>query len=173
MYAVVGCTGCGGYWLLTDPLAQDSATCPTCGKTHQTEKLRTFHESESRAEAVEARSALLADKHDESDQFAEVADAGTMERAIEDGETGVGEREYLERSGLDADEVAEAGDVSGGGSRSRDEIVRDAVESADDRTAILSYATDHGVPESAAEDLLDKLRRRGEVTEAGGTYRLL
>ncbi|MFB6176772.1 MAG: DUF5817 domain-containing protein [Halobaculum sp.] len=173
MYAVVGCTDCGGYWLLTDPESQDSANCPTCGKSHRTEKLRRFYEAADRSAAVQARSKLLADKRDESEQFAELADAGTMERAIEDGETGVDEREYLERSGLDADEVAAAGDVSGGGSRSRDEIVREAVESADDRASIISYATDHGVPESAAEDLLDKLRRRGEVTEAGGSYRLL
>lgn len=173
MYAVVGCTSCGEYWLVTDPDEQDSATCPGCGRTHQTAKLNRFHTSPDRAAAVEARAALLADKRGESDGFAAVPDAGELERAVEDGETGVSEREYLDRSGLDPDAVAEAGDVSSGGSQSRDEIVREAIRESSDRSEATAYATARGVPEDAARDLLERLLRRGEATDAGGELRLL
>jgi len=172
MYAVVGCTECGGYWLLADPDEQDAANCPTCGRTHQTAKLNRFYTSDDRQAAVEIRSRLLAEKRGETEQFEQVADAAELERAVEEG-TGVDDREYLDRSGVDPDAVGEAGDVSGGGSRSRDEIVRAAVAERDDREAVLSYATDHGVPREAATDLLDRLLRRGEATAAGGEIRLL
>jgi len=172
MYAVVGCTDCGGYWLLADPDDQESAQCPTCGRTHQRQKLKRFHTSDDRAAAVEARSRLLARKRGDEAAFDRVGDAAELERAVEEG-TGVDEREYLDRSGLDPEAVSEAGDVSGGGSRSREEIVRDAVADNDDRAAAVAAAVADGVPESAARDLLDRLVRRGEVTEAGGRLRLL
>ncbi|MEZ3144245.1 DUF5817 domain-containing protein [Halobaculum sp. MBLA0143] len=172
MYAVVGCTDCGGYWLLSDPDDQDSAQCPTCGRTHQIQKLKRFHTSPDRDSAVEARSRLLARKRGDEAAFDRVDDAGELERAVEEG-TGVDEREYLDRSGLDADTVSEAGDVSGGSSRSREEILRDAVAEHDDREAAVAEAVADGVPESAATDLLDRLVRRGEATDAGGDLRLL
>lgn len=172
MYAVVGCTDCGSYWLLADPDDQDSAQCPTCGRTHQTQKLKRFHTSSDRASAVEARSRLLARKRGDEAAFDRVGDAAELERAVEEG-TGVDEREYLDRSGLDPEAVSEAGDVSGGGSRSREEIVRDAVADSDDRGAAVAAAVADGVPESAAQGLIDRLVRRGEATEAGGRLRLL
>jgi len=172
MYAVVGCTECGGYWLLADPDDQDTANCPTCGRSHQTGKLKRFYTSDDRQAAVQARSRLLAEKRGETAQFEQVDDAAELERAVEAG-TGVDDREYLDRSGLDADAVAAAGDVSGGSSRSRDEIVRAGVADRDDREGVLSYAVDHGVSRAAAADLLDRLVRRGEATEAGGEIRLL
>jgi hypothetical protein len=173
MYAVVGCTDCGGYWLLEDPETQESATCPTCGRSHQTKKLRRFHTAEDRSEAVQARAQLLADKRDEGDSFAELDHAAVMEQTVEERSSGFDDPDYLERSGLDPKEVADAGDVSSGGSRSRDQIVRDGIDAHDDREAILAYATDHGVPEDAAADLLDKLVRRGDALQSGGRYRLL
>lgn len=175
MYAVVGCTECGTMWLLSDPEASDSATCPRCGRTHQTEKLKRFFESEDRSAAQQARSALLAKKQGDSEAFADVDHVSDLESQVED--AGVDDREYLERSGLDADEVFEAGSKTSnaGSSRSRDEIVRDAVREADEPTedGIVAYATDHGVPDQSARDLLQKLVRRGEASRSGGRYRLL
>lgn len=178
MYAVVGCTECGSYWLLDDPETQVSATCLTCGRRHQTKKLRRFYTAESRAAAVEARAALLAQKRDQTEQFEAVPDAGQLQRQVAEG-TRIDDDEYLDQSGVDPEEAAEAGDVSRERSPSRDEIVRNAVrESSDgggtaDRETILDYATDRGVPRDAAADLLDRLRRRGEATETNGEYRLL
>lgn len=175
MYAVVGCTECGTMWLLSDPDTADSATCPRCSRTHQTAKLKRFFESEDRSAAQQARSALLAKKQGQSEAFAEVDHVSELERQAESG--GIDDREYLERSGLDADEVFEAGadTATASGSRSRDEIVRDAVRTADDATeeGIVAYATDHGVPADATRKLLEKLVRQGEASRSGGRYRLL
>lgn len=176
MYAVVGCSECSNMWLVTDPETSDTAQCSRCGKTHRTAKLKRFFESDDRDAAREARAALLAEKRGDSAAFAEVDHVSELEAAAE--ESGIDDREYLAGSGLDPDEVREAGDHAsgdGGGSRSREEIVRDAVSEADEPTAeaIVDHATDHGVPAEAARDLLTKLTRRGEATESRGRYRLL
>jgi hypothetical protein len=171
MYAVVGCTECGAYWLLTDPKQSDSATCPTCGRRHQTAKLRTFYESEDREAAREARAALLAKKHGNSEAFADVAHVSELEAEVE--ESGLSEEAYLEQSGVDADAVQEAGDTSRERSRSRDEIVRDAVRAGGTEADIVSRAVADGVPRDTATKLLEKLRRQGEVVESGGELRLI
>lgn len=171
MYAVVGCTDCGTYWLLTDPGESDSATCPRCGRRHQTTKLRRFYESENRDDAREARAALLAKKRGDSEAFDAVGHVADLEAAL--GGDALSEEEYLERSGLDPDEVAAAGEVTRGRSRSRDEIVRDGVRASESEAGVLEYAVENGVPRDAASDLLEKLRRRGEVTQSGGSLRLL
>jgi hypothetical protein len=176
MYAVVGCNECANMWLVTDPKTSETAKCSRCGKTHQTAKLKRFFESEDRAAAQEARSALLAKKRGDSAAFAEVDHVSELEAAVED--AGIDDREYLEASGLDADAVDEAGERAeggGGGSRSRTEVVRDAVEAVDDPTesTVVERAAAEGVPADAAREILTRLARRGEVTESNGRYRLL
>ncbi len=175
MYAVVGCSECGNLWLLRDPRTNDSAQCSRCGKTHRTAKLKRLFESDDRAAAREARSALLAKKRGDSEAFATVDHVAELERAVED--AGIDDREYLEGSGLDADAVFEAGTRStdGSTSRTRKEIVREAVRTVDEPTTsrVVAYAIENGVPEGAARDLLEKLVRHGEISESRGQYRLL
>lgn len=171
MYAVVGCTDCGNYWLLADPGENDSATCPRCGRRHRTKKLRTFYASEDREDAREARAALLAKKHGADAAFEEVAHVADLERQVEG--RAVSDAEFLEGSGIDAAEVAAAGDTSTRKSRSRDRVVRDGVRECDTEEEVLAYANENGVPRDAAAKLLETLRRRGEVTESGGSLRLL
>lgn len=172
MYAVVGCSDCGTYWLLSDPDGQDSATCPRCGTRHRVRALRRFFEADDRAAARQARARLLAEKAGDEEAFERAGTVAETERAAD--EAGIDEREYLERSGLDADEVTAAGDVSPDSSRSRDEVVRDALrEGHATEAAVVEYAADHGVPADAARDLLDRLAKRGEATESRGEYRLL
>ncbi|MFD1570974.1 DUF5817 domain-containing protein [Halorubrum laminariae] len=176
MYAVVGCNECAAMWLLSDPQTSDSATCPRCGKTHRTTKLKRFFESDDRAAAREARAALLAKKRDESAAFADVAHVSELEHAVDD--AGVDDDEYLEAAGIDADAVAEAGARAEGGrsdSKSRTEIVRHAVEAADDPTeaAVVERAADHGMSAETARTILEKLTRRGDLSESGGRYRIL
>ena len=178
MYAVVGCNRCGTMWLLADPETSESATCPRCRKTHRTKRLKRFFESEDRAAARQARAALLANKHDDSEAFSEVAHVSELEDRIDD--SGVDDREYLEGSGLDADAIETAGERSSrgdarSGSGSRIDVVRGALDDLEEPTEddVVSYATDDGVPPDAARDLLEKLRRRGEVSESRGVYRRL
>ena len=176
MYAVVGCNECAAMWLLSDPQMSDSATCPRCGKTHRTAKLKRFFESEDRAAAREARAALLAKKRGESAAFADVAHVSELERAAAD--AGIDDDEYLDAAGIDADAVAEAGARAEGGSSgspSRTEIVRTAVDEADDptETAVVERAADRGIPAETAREILDKLTRRGDLSESGGRYRVL
>jgi len=176
MYAVVGCNECAAMWLLTDPRKSDSARCPRCGKTHRTAKLKRFFESEDRDAAREARAALLAKKRDESAAFAEVDHVSELERAVDD--AGIDDREYLEASGIDADAVDEAAaraEGGGSGSRSRTEIVRDAVTAVDDPTEenVVAHASERGVPAETAREILTRLARRGELSESGGRYRAL
>ncbi|WP_418280645.1 DUF5817 domain-containing protein [Halorubrum sp. DTA98] len=176
MYAVVGCNECANMWLLRDPETSDTAQCSRCSKTHRTSKLKHFFESEDREAAREARAALLAKKHGDSEAFAEVDHVAELERAVE--EAGIDDREYLETSGIDADAAFAAGARAEGNdspARSRPEIIRDAVRAVDEPTedAIVADAVTHGVPADAARDLLAKLTRRGELSESGGRYRVV
>ncbi|WP_410766926.1 DUF5817 domain-containing protein [Haloferax sp. DFSO60] len=177
MYAVVGCTNCSNMWLLSDPKASKTATCPRCGRRHQTKKLRHFFESDDRDAARQARAALLAKKHGDSAEFAQVEHVSKLGRQAD--ESGIDDREYLEASGLDADEVFDAGDrvkkENQSGSSDRVTIVRDAIRDGDRPTEdeIVEVAVERGVPDEKARDVLEKLRRRGEVSESRGRYRVL
>jgi len=176
MYAVVGCNECANMWLVTDPETSETAKCSRCGKTHRTAKLKRFFESDDRSAAREARAALLAKKRGDSAAFAAVDHVSELEAAVED--AGIDDREYLEASGIDADAVDEAGaraEGEGGSSRSRTEIVRDAVAAVDDPTeaAVAERAAADGVSADTAREILTRLARRGEVTESNGQYRVL
>jgi hypothetical protein len=173
MYAVVGCNDCHARWLLEDPDAAETATCPRCRRRHRTAKLKRLFTAENREAAREARAAMLADAADATDAFESTPSVAEMEA---DADTAVvDDDEYLDAAGVDADDVAAAGERSTGGrrSRSRPEIVRDALRTLDDPDAedVVAYATERGVPADAAADLLDRLVRRGEAIERDGTYR--
>ena len=176
MYAVVGCSNCSMLWLLSDPRDSNTAQCPRCGKTHQTNKLKRLFESDDRSAAQQARSALLAKKQGQSATFADVDHVADLESQTD--QPVVDDQEYLEAAGLDAEAVATAGDHDSGGSQSRDEIVREAVAAAGDEdrpteAQIIDYASQRGVPADKAGELLVKLCRRGEASKSGGRYRLL
>lgn len=176
MYAVVGCNRCGNLWLVSDPDDAETAQCSRCGKRHQLRKLRRFHETADREAARQARAALLAQKGDADDSFAEVDSVAEMEAQLDS--VGVSDEEFLAGSGIDPDAVADAAESAtegSSGSRSREEIVRDALREIDEPTveAVVDYASEHGVPADVARELLDRLRRHGEVTARGETLRLL
>jgi hypothetical protein len=174
MYVVVGCGECSALWVIRT--GTETAECPRCGKRHQTERLRRFVETDDEDAAREARASMLAARGGQSEAFAEVDSVAELDDQIED--AGVGDAEYLERSGLDADAVAAAGERAtegAGGSSSREELVREAVRDCDPATeaAVVERAAGDGVPAAAARDLLERLVRAGEATERGGEYRLL
>lgn len=168
MYSVVGCKECLALWVVED--RPETTQCPRCRKRHQFGKLKQFAETETSEAAARVRSSMLADRADDG-EFLDPAEID-----IED--VGVGGEEYLAASGLDADEVAAAGDRAEGGterSRSRKQIVLDALSELEEPTmaAVVEYATAEGVPESYVETALERLQRAGEVTETGGVYRRL
>jgi hypothetical protein len=175
MYAVVGCTECRALWLLDDPGTAETATCPRCGRRHQTSDLRRLYTADDRAAAREARAAILAERAGAADAFEATPSTAELDDAA--AEAVVDDREYLEAAGVDADAAAAAGEraTGGGERRTRPEVVRDAVARLDapDEADVVAYAAEHGVPAEAAADLLARLVRRGEVSESGGTYRLL
>jgi hypothetical protein len=175
MYAVVGCNECHALWLLADPDTAETATCPRCRHRHRTANLKRLYSSPDRDAAREARAAMLADRADAADAFESTPSVADLDAATD--EAVVDDREYLDAAGVDADAAAAAGERAsgGGGSRSRPEIVRDALRTLDAPAAedVLEYASERGVPADAAADLLDRLVRRGEASESDGTYRLL
>jgi hypothetical protein len=175
MYAVVGCTDCHACWLLSDPDANETAACPRCGRRHRTGKLRRLFTATDRERAREARASILADAADATDRFESMPSVAEMDAEAD--APVVDDDEYLDAAGVDADAVAAAAERSDRNARrrSRPEIVRDALRKLDDPDEgdVVTYAADNGVPEDAAADLLARLVRRGEATDAGGTYRLL
>jgi len=172
VYAVVGCGECSNLWLLADPRAQETATCPQCGRRHRTKKLRRLYESEDREDARQARAAMLAERGGQGDAFGDLDSVTAMEDRLDD--VGVDDDEYLESVGIDPDEVATAG-TSDRSRQSRDEIVREALRVRDRPTEadVIDYATDRGVDAEFVREYLDRLVRRGEATENRGVYRLL
>jgi hypothetical protein len=175
MYAVVGCTDCHALWLLSDPATAETATCPRCGRRHGIGRLKRLFTAEDRETAREARASMLADAADATTSFESTPSVAEMDAAAD--APVVDDDEYLDAAGVDAVAVAAAGERSDrrSRSRSRPEVVRDALRELDgpDEDDVVAYAAERGVSADAAADLLDRLVRRGEATEHGGSYRLL
>jgi len=168
VYSVVGCPDCGALKLVEG--RPDTTGCPRCGRRTKFDKLRRFYRGGDAETAREVRSRLLQERGDaDIEEFAATEDDAMA--------AGMSDEEFLAASGLDPDEVAAAGERadSSGGSRSRREVVMDALREHDrpTREEVCSYAADNGVDPDYAADALDRLRRRGEVSESGGRFRLL
>ncbi|WP_136717228.1 DUF5817 domain-containing protein [Halorientalis salina] len=176
MYAVVGCSECSALWVVEG--RPERSECPQCGTTRQYAKRKQFVTTEDPDHAREARAAMLAKRQGHEDAFAELDSFSEMDAYVD--EVGVDDEEYLEGSGIDTDEVSEAAErvergSAGSGGQSRKETVLAGLRELDRPTEddVVGYATDRGVPADYVRDALEKLTRRGEVTESGGTYRLL
>ncbi|MCU4798776.1 DUF5817 domain-containing protein [Halobacteria archaeon HArc-gm2] len=174
MYAVVGCSDCQALWIVEG--RPETTQCPRCGASRQHAKRRKFVETDDEDHAREVRASMLANRQGHGEEFAELESFTEMEERLDD--AGVSDEEFLTGSGLDADEVAAAGErVESGsnGSQSRKETVLSALRTLEEPTAedVEAYATERGVPADYVHDALAKLVRRGEVSENRGTYRLL
>jgi DNA-directed RNA polymerase subunit RPC12/RpoP len=174
MYVVVGCTDCSALWIVEG--RPETTACPRCGKRRQFSKLRKFVETERKEAAAEARASMLANRGGEGEAFATTDSFAEMDDYVTD--AGMSDEEYLDEAGLDTDEVAAAGKraASGrGGSTSRKETVEAALRELDSPTKeeVIAYAAERGVPEEYTEKALERLRREGDVTVSGNSYRLL
>jgi len=117
---------------------------------------------------------MLAARSDHDEAFADVGTFAELEELVDD--AGIDDETYLEASGVDTDAVSEAVDrFEGGSSQSRKEIVKAALRELDqpDESAVVSYASEHGVPETYTKQALTKLVQTGAASEHRGTYRLL
>ncbi|MFC7077128.1 DUF5817 domain-containing protein [Haloarcula halophila] len=174
MYAVVGCSECSALWIVEGE--QATSQCPRCGSRRQHDKRRRFVETDDEAHAREVRASMLANRQGHGDAFADLDSVAEMERRVED--AGVDDETYLERSGVDTDSVAAAGDraeTGAGGGQSRKETVLAALRSLDapSEDEVVAYARERDVPPDYTRTALRKLVRAGEVTESRGRYRLL
>jgi hypothetical protein len=173
MYAVVGCSDCRALWIVEG--SPETSECPRCGTTRRHSRRREFLTTDDPDHAREVRASMLANRQGHGDAFADLDSFDEMETRLDD--AGPDDETYLAGSGIDPDTVEAAGDRAGssGGAQSRDDVVREALREleAPDRDAVVAYAGDRGVAADYVETGLEKLRRAGEVTESGGTYRLV
>ncbi|UPW01259.1 DUF5817 domain-containing protein [Halorussus gelatinilyticus] len=176
MYAVVGCSDCQALKIVEG--RPETTQCPRCGKRRKFEKLKKFVETDDEDHAREVRSSILANRQGEGETFAELDSFSEMESQVE--EAGVSDDEYLEASGIDTDEVEAAAErvenrsASTRGSSRKDTVLA-ALRELDRPTEdeVVAHAGEEGVPAEYVRDALDKLTRRGEVSESRGRYRLL
>ena len=168
MYAVVGCSECTMLWIVEG--RPERSSCPRCGASRKHKKRKQFVTTDDENHAREVRASMLAARSGHSDAF------GKLDSFAELGDqaTGIDDTTYLEGSGIDADEVAAAG-KSDTTTQSRQELIREALRELDEptETAVVTYATERGVPAEYTKRALSKLAQRGEVSEHRGVYRLL
>ncbi|WP_135824019.1 DUF5817 domain-containing protein [Halorussus ruber] len=176
MYAVVGCSDCQALKIVEG--RPETTQCPRCGKRRKFEKLKKFVETDDEDHAREVRSSMLANRQGEGEAFAELDSFTEMEAQIE--EAGPSDDEYLEASGVDTEAVAEAAERVENRSAStrgtsQKETVMAALRELDRPTEdeVVAFAEERGVPADYVRKSLEKLARRGEVSESRGRYRLL
>ncbi|MGQ3411675.1 DUF5817 domain-containing protein [Natrinema sp. LN54] len=174
MYAVVGCSECSNLWIIEG--RSETTQCPRCGSRKAYEKRKKFVETDDAAHARDVRASMLANRQGEGEAFAELDSFAALEDDVADGV--VDDAEYLEQAGLDVEEVEAAGDRDPRGpsrSGSKKEIVEGALEALERPTEaeVVDYASERGVDAEYVRDALEKLTRRGVVSESRGRYRLL
>ncbi len=174
MYAVVGCSECSNLWIIEG--RSETTQCPRCGARKAYEKRKKFVETDDAAHARDVRASMLANRQGEGEAFAELDSFDALEDEVADGV--VDDDEYLAESGLDVDAVDAAGERDPRGptrSGSKREIVERALETLEEPTEgeVVDYAAERGVKPEYVRDALEKLTRRGVVSENGGRYRLL
>lgn len=176
MYHVVGCSECSALRIVED--RPERSSCGRCGASRQFSKLKKFVSTDDLDHAREVRASMLANRQGEGEAFANVDSFGDLEDAVADGV--VGDDEFLEASGIDAEAANAAGDRADSGrastsGTSKREVVLSALADLDEPTKeqVVEYAADRGVEREYVERALKKLRRAGEVSERDGRYRRL
>lgn len=77
-YAVVGCHNCSQLWILDEHEKQKTSTCPSCGTTHRTKKLRRLKQHDDHTAACELRARLLAERAGEGEAYAQEDNYATL-----------------------------------------------------------------------------------------------
>ncbi|WP_458205972.1 DUF5817 domain-containing protein [Haladaptatus sp. NG-SE-30] len=172
MYSVVGCSACSNLWIVDG--RPETTQCSRCGKRRKFRKLKKFVETDDEDHAREVRASMLANRQGHGDAFAELDSFAEMDTQVED--AGMDTEEFLDRSGIDTEEVSAASERSRRtGSKNKKQVVLDALSNLDspDEDEIVAYARDRGVSAEYVRNALEKLARRGEISESRGRYRRL
>lgn len=171
MYSVVGCNGCSNLWIVEG--RPKTTSCPRCGKQRQFRKLKKFVETDDEDHARELRASMLANRQGQGEAFAELDSFSALDEQAD--EAGMDDEEFLDRSGLNTEEVAAAGERTKrrGNKKSKKQVVLDALDVLEEPTEeeILDYASERRVSGEYVEKALVKLARRGEISESRGRYR--
>ncbi|WP_435155081.1 DUF5817 domain-containing protein [Haladaptatus sp. DFWS20] len=171
MYSVVGCSACSNLWIVDGN--PKTTQCSRCRKRRQFRKLKKFAESDDEDHAREVRASMLANRQGHGDAFAELDSFAEMNSQVE--HAGMDDEEFLDRSGIDTEEVSAAEKRSRGEntSKSKKQVVLDALSTFDrpEESEIVAYAYERGVSRDYVEAALEKLVHRGEVSESRGRYR--
>ncbi|WP_266078427.1 DUF5817 domain-containing protein [Haladaptatus caseinilyticus] len=171
MYSVVGCTACSNLWIVDG--RPKTTQCSRCGTQRKFRKLKKFVETDDEDHAREVRASMLANRQGHGDAFAELDSFAEMESRVE--HAGMDDDEFLDRSGIDTEEVSTVEDRSrrGNSSTSKKQVVLNALSTLDrpEESEIVAYAGERGVSRDYVEKALEKLARRGEVSESRGRYR--
>ncbi|SIR31572.1 hypothetical protein SAMN05421858_2221 [Haladaptatus litoreus] len=173
MYSVVGCSACSNLWIVDGN--PETTQCSRCGKRKKFRKLKKFVETEDEDQAREIRASMLANRQGHGDAFAELDSFAEMDAQTD--HVGMDDEEYLDRSGIDTEEVSAVEERSKRGttSKSKKQIILDSLSTLDrpEEEEIVTYANERGVSREYVEKSLEKLARRGEVSESQGRYRRL
>lgn len=173
MFRVVGCSECDALWIVEDE--PDTTQCPRCRTRHRFGRLRAFVTTDSKDEAREVRSAMLAARQGAEEAYESLDSVADMEAILD--EAGIDDAEFLAEMGIDAAAVEEAGETATETQtrRSRRDRVLDAFRELEEpsESEIVEYATDRGVPAGYVQSALEKLERRGEITRTPDGYRLV
>lgn len=173
MFRVVGCSECDALWIVEDE--PETTQCPRCRTRHRFGRLRAFVTTDSKDEAREVRSAMLAARQDATEAYESLESVSDMETLLD--EAGIDDAEFLAEMGIDAEEVEEAGKTATETQtrRSRRDRVLDALRTLEEPTKaeVVEYATERGVPADYVRSALDKLERGGEITRTPNGYRLV
>ncbi|MFC6719329.1 DUF5817 domain-containing protein [Natrialbaceae archaeon GCM10025810] len=174
MYAVVGCSECSHLWLIEG--RSETTQCPRCGTRRPYEKRKKFVETDDPDHAREVRASMLANRQGHGEAFAELDSFAELETRVDGGV--ISDEEYVAAAGLDAAELEATGERDPRGpvrDGSKKDVVERALRELDSPTEedVVAYAADRGVSAEYATKALEKLSRRGEVSESGGEYRRL
>lgn len=82
-YAVVGCRECHEHWIVEELRQKETSSCPRCGTTRQTDKLRAKEWEDEWEVAAERRARILADRAGELDRFLEEDDYPVLQDEID------------------------------------------------------------------------------------------
>ncbi|MFC3477341.1 DUF5817 domain-containing protein [Halobacterium litoreum] len=173
MYAVVGCSDCSALWIVEG--RPDTTGCPRCETRHQFGNLKQFVTTEDEDHAREVRASMLANRSGHGDAFAEVESFAELDDYVDD--AGMTDDEYLDRSGVDTDEVEGVTERVSRSSRSlgKREAVETALRELDEPSEreVKAFAAEHDVGEAYVERTLEKFVRAGKLTATADGYRLL
>lgn len=160
MYTVVICPDCQYVWIVEN--VPDRTKCGQCRTSHQFKKLKHLHRTDDVEEARRARAAATAHVMGEDEAFERALENGAIDR--EHGSV-IDDDLVFEQAGIDPADVATAGEISTGGSRSETEIVEDAIreQTMPSRDEAINYAVEHGVEEQKAQKIITRLLESGEV----------